>query len=510
MEYNLSKHSVGIMNRFLDTVNEQIVDVDVSLPDYCPDIEKILKCTLIPKVYTKKISGGQLTVDGVSCVRILYCDSVRHNIRAYEQTVPFTANFNLKSTPEQYVILVDTKCEYINCRALSPRKLVVHGAFSLYAKVLSKDQNEVYCYDEESDLQVKLSDICASDLCAICQEQFSVTEDISVSSQPPVESLLSYDVSATITELKTVHNKIMLNAELSLRALYISDLDSGKVERLSYVFPVNRIIDCDGVSDETVNIPYLEVMYSDLHVRNDNLNDGSTLTLDVKLSFSELGYCEKQISIIEDAYSTKYATEHKRSSLNIESKHSCENLTHIIKSTVKLDSVKISEVLDIYSEAVTLTPVISDNSMNLSGKTNVCILLEDEDSKPFYIERSIDIDYQPEFEKAFDRVELKDCKIHSISYRIVDESTLELRVELKVTLVLCDVVSQNPVTAIECNEDAKVSCDDCSLILYYADKGESLWNIAKMYNTKESLLKEENVIDTEVVEKSTMLLVPTE
>ena len=46
MEYNFSKHSVGVKSTFLDTVNEQIVDVDINLPDYCPDIEKILKCIL--------------------------------------------------------------------------------------------------------------------------------------------------------------------------------------------------------------------------------------------------------------------------------------------------------------------------------------------------------------------------------------------------------------------------------------------------------------------------------
>ena len=52
MEYNLSKHNISYANNFLDTVNEQIVDVDITLPDYCPDIEKILKCNLIPKIYT--------------------------------------------------------------------------------------------------------------------------------------------------------------------------------------------------------------------------------------------------------------------------------------------------------------------------------------------------------------------------------------------------------------------------------------------------------------------------
>lgn len=510
MEYNLTKNSIGYCSLFLDTVNEQIVDVDITLPDYCPDIEKILKCTLIPKIYTKKISAGQLNVDGVAAVRILYRDNVRHNIRSYEQTVPFSSTFNLKSTPEQYIVLVDTKCEYINCRALSPRKLVVHGAFSLYAKVLCKDTTEIYSYEEDTDLQVKLREVTASDLCAVCQEQFSFTQDIAVSSQPPVEALLSYDVSVNITDLKSIYNKIMLSAELTLRAMYLSDLDSGKVEHISYVFPVSRVIDCDGVSDDTVNVPYLEVMSYDLHIRNDALNDGSLLALDVKMCFCEIGYSDKQLSIIDDAYSTSYMIESKRSAFTCESSHSLEKLTHIIKSTVTLDSISISKVLDIYSESTTLSPIMSSGKLTLEGKSSFCILVLDAEGVPSYIERSVEIDFAPELSREFDRVEPDCCKVHSISYRLVDDNTLELRIELRVSLLLCNTVSANPLVHIQAQTDSPIERDDCSLILYFADKGETVWDIAKAYCTKESKLISENCLESTKLEQACMLLVPTE
>lgn len=510
MEYNFSKHSVGCKSRFLDTVNEQIVDVDINLPDYCPDIEKILKCTLIPKVYTRTISGGQLTIDGVSSVRILYCDSLRHNIRSFIQSVPFTATFNLKSTPEQYIVLSDTKCEYLNCRALSPRKLVVHGAFSLYAKVLCRDYNDFYSFEDECDLQIKCSSITASDLCAVCQEQFSVTEDITITSKPPVEALLTYDVSAYITDLKSINNKLMLNAELSLKVMYLSDLDSGKVEHISYVFPISRIIDCDGVMDDTVNVPYLEVMSYDLQIRNDSMNDGSLLSLDVKLCFSEMGYTSKDLNIIDDVYSVNYLTEPRRTALNYETNHSCENLTHIVKSTVSLDSMKISKVLDIYSDGVSLTPVVSDSALSMTGKTNLCILIEDGDGAPSYVERSAEIDYKPDIARGFDRAELNFANVQSISYRLVDDNTIEVRLELRICVLLCDAVSTNPVTFVECNEEDVIERDDCSLILYFAQKGENTWDIAKHYRTKEGLLIEENSLNESVIDSSRMLLVPTE
>lgn len=509
MEYNLSKHAVSRLSNFLDTVNEQLVDFDVTLPDYCPDIEKILKCTLIPKIYTRSISGGQLTVEGVAVVRILYCDSIRHHIRSFEQSQPFSATFNLKSTPEQYIVLCDTKCEYVNCRALSPRKLVVHGAFSLYAKVLCKDSETFHSFDEESDLQAKLRDISVSDLCALCQEQFSILEDITISNKPPVESLLSFDVDAHITDLKSVSNKLMLNAELTLKAMYLSDLDSGNTEHITYVFPISRIIDCDGIMEDTVNIPTLEVMSYDLHIRKDSINDGSLLSLDVKLCFSDISYLSKTMRVIEDAYSTEFLTENKHSSKTAQSNHSFEKFSNIAKTTVKLDSCEISKILNIYSQGLKSSVVISDKELSVVSKANVCMLVEDTKGEISYIERSVDVDFKPSINRSFDKAMLNSANVHSLSYRLADGNTIEVRIELRFTITLCDSHSLNCVTYINALEDKPCEKDDCSLILYFADKGESVWDIAKAYSTKSDLLMSENALENDILEEECMLLVPT-
>ena len=50
MELNTEPRFFRLPVKLLDTVAEQLADVDLTLPDYCPDIEKILKCTLVPKI----------------------------------------------------------------------------------------------------------------------------------------------------------------------------------------------------------------------------------------------------------------------------------------------------------------------------------------------------------------------------------------------------------------------------------------------------------------------------
>ncbi len=510
MEYSLSKHSVSYLNSFLDTVNEQIVDVDINLPDYCPDVEKILKCTLKPKIYTKKISSGQLTIDGVSCVHILYCDGIKHSLRAFEQSVPFTATFSLKSTPEHYITLAHTKCEYVNCRALSNRKLVVHGAFSLYAKVLCKSSNDVYSFDDECDLQVKHREIEVSDLCALCDEHFSITEDITLGSKPHVEAMLDYSVDSNIVEVKSIENKIMLNAELKLNVMYISDLEKCTVEHVSYVSPFNRIFDWEGVGDDSNCFGTLDVLAHDLHLKNDSLSDTSTLVLDVKLSFAQQGYLQRSMKVIEDAYSTCYSVAPEKEMLRLEKNLEVSGFTHIVKESVSTDSLKISKVLNIYCENIFLTPVMSDGALSLSGKASVCILFFDEDNTPVYLERTLELDIKPDISRSFDKAELIMCCVNSLSYRLIDDYNIEIKAQVKADVVLCDMMVENTVTNIKVLSDDMIEKDDCALVLYFAEKGESVWNISKKYLTSETSLISENSLSDEFLSAPLMLLIPTE
>ena len=43
MDYMMDRGMLGLQEVIYDGCQEQAVDLDISLPDYCPDIQKILK-----------------------------------------------------------------------------------------------------------------------------------------------------------------------------------------------------------------------------------------------------------------------------------------------------------------------------------------------------------------------------------------------------------------------------------------------------------------------------------
>ena len=508
MEFNQDKHSLKTTVTVLDTVAEQLTDVDLTLPDYCPDIDKILKCTLTPKIQSKILSGGQLQVEGFCVVNVLYVESTKKSIRCCEQSVNFSQSFSLKETPENPVIITKTKSEYINCRALSPRRLVMHGAFSLYAKVLSSIETNIYTPKSENKLETNVLSVKSVNLVSLCQEQFNISEEIAVGDKPAVEAILHSSVSVNITDSKAVTGKLMVNGEINLKMLYITDVESGDTAKIDYILPFNQIIDCEGIDENTVNCLNCEVMSYDIRLKNDVVSEKPSVLLDLKICITEEGYVTSDENIIIDAYSVEYNTRPRFDNISIISDISCINDSHIEKTSVGISDGKISKIINIYSDYINADCSFADGILKANGKMNICILALNEDNIPVFIERNIDYSHNINAESDYNNILAVYPRVASISYRLADDNNVELRCEIKASRFASSKMTVRAVEDVDVYEDKPIKADSCALTLYFAEKGEMLWDIAKAHNTRLDLLIEENNAEKQVVDAPCMLLIP--
>lgn len=508
MEFNLESRNIAVPLYCLDSVAEQAVDLDLTLPDYCPDIEKILKCTLTPQIFSRSLTGGQLVIEGASTVQILYVDAVKKNIRCCEQTVPFSSAFSLKETPENYAVVSFTKPGYLNCRALSPRKLVLHGAFSLFGRVVSRAFEKVCLPPQDDSLETKCEAVCCREFSSLCQEEFSVSEDISAANKPHIETVLSKKCSASVTGVRVIPGKIMLDGEVNLKLLYLCDLEAGEPVQLDYIVPFSRVIDCETVTQDTEISLSVQVLSFDVGLKSDMLSEDPVIALDVKLSAFARGYDRCEISPVTDAYSTGYYTELEYSQPSIVFDYTTVKETLMQKSTLDPGAQGISKIIDLYCESCSVTPVISSDGVTASGKVCVCILAYDSENSPVYIERIVEFERPFSPEVSFNSVVNPSACIKSVSYRLSNDSSIEVRCEILISMELLNRKCLSCVCAVSAPEDRKITPSPYALTLYYTGQGEKLWDIAKRYNTRVKQLTEENSIDAESAEIPAMLLIP--
>ena len=511
MEYPLSKKTLSVNETVFEGCAEQPIDLDYSLPDYCPDMQKILKCQVYPKIFTRNISGDKLDVDGAAAVRILYLDSVKKSVRCSEYTVPYTCSFNLKTTPQNAVAFAYAKPEYLNCRALSPRRLDIHGAFSVCARVVSKTEKEAVCGIEGDDIQMKTALCPVSTVTGCTQQLFTITEDIELGSgKPPVEAILRSEVRAALAECKTITNKMMMKGDLNLKLLYLTDLDTGATEVLDYTLPISQILDAEGMEDNALCDTQLEVLTYEVRIRNDLSESDTIITLEAKLAVTVTSFGDEEIQVVTDAYSTAYDLDLVFGQTSFSRLLSIFDDTCIKKDTVEVSIDGISKVVDLWNEQCSVKALIENGTMILTGKLNICILALDNENAPFYTERTIDFTQPLDTEgELHDLTVLPKAQVVSISYRLNGESSLDLRTEIRLTAPIFENRTMRCVTSAGANEEHLRQRDDSvALTLYYADAGEKLWDIAREYCICCDAIKTENELTEDIVAQGKMLLIP--
>lgn len=506
MDFTLTPKPVYTSVNTLSASSEQPVDLDFTLPDYCADVEKIFKCTVTPEVYSVSSGGGQLIVEGASLVRVLYCASDKKILRCAEQTIPFSSSFNLSTDSEDAVNSVKVKTEYVNCKAVSPRRLMIHGAVSVSVLVIARRTENLYFQCDSKELQTNLRNTTISELVSLQSETFTISESINTDSKSPVENILRSDAKVCLTDATAIGNRLMIKGEITLCMLYASVNANEPPQQFTYVFPVTHSMECPDADSADVREIDLNILSYDIKLKSDIVSVNPVVVFDAKLSALVSCRKESEVKYICDAYSTVCHTNLEYTPVTLENIVYPKTSIVMSKSAVSLGDIHLSRVIDIFCDSINIKPFVSQK-LKLAGKANFCILGYDDNSELVYIERSVDIENEEPLSAAFTCGSDISSMIKSVSYRLSDGNTLELRAEIYVLTKLKKTENINIVSAVT-DEGSVDFSEPSALTLYFAEEGESVWEIAKRYKTDKNALCAENNLSEDSLSEKMLLLIP--
>ena len=509
MEYSLLKESCSVYRTLCDSVSEQPVDIDISLPDYCPDIERILKCRLCPAVSSTAVVGERLDVDGASVVSVWYLDSRKQSIRLCEHTVPFSCSFELKEAAADAVPSVRIKTDYINCRAVSPRKLDIHGAFTVSAAVYSSG-SEQYCTGIDApDVRQRCRSIVISTLQGCTRQQFSLTEVLDIGKgKPAPEAILRSELSFTRGECRAIEDKLMLRGEAQLRVLYVTDIETGARDAMSFSVPVNQVIDVQGIDESTINDISVEIMSCDVGLRSEYDENSTLLTLDARLCALVFAYRDIELDVLDDAYSVEHELELTKSSTQLQRFVGCEDITVSVRDEMKTGENNITRVVDLWCDNVSSISSCSGGVLNIRGKMNLCLFALDSDGVPFCVDKAADFSATVECPDDGMNYNAKtEINVPSPSFRITGDNSIAIKADVHISASIYGSGAMRCVTSAIADERQRERDNAAALTIYYADEGESLWEIARRYCTSVDAIREENALSCDTAEGG-MLLIP--
>ncbi|MDF2631529.1 MAG: hypothetical protein K0Q85_125 [Caproiciproducens sp.] len=510
MDYMLNREALAASEIIYDGCQEQPVDLDISLPDYCPDIQRILKCQVYPRITARSITGDRLELEGSYTVKVFYLDAGGVAVRCCESNQSFSAGIALKQSADNAQIFAFTRVEYINCRATSPRRLDIHGSFSACAKVTIQGESEVISNIDGDDIEQQKNMLTLNKVAGFAQQQFSIDEVLELGQgKPAADNLVKTDAFASLQDYKIVANKIMIKGEVYIKLLYSSCDDDCVLEVMEYAVPFSQMLDCDGVTDDCMYNIKLSIVGIEAQIKNDYSGDQTYFDVQVKVFANAAAYKNSDITIVTDAYSKQYELNISYKQKSIDNVIAFTDDTDTLKGSLMLEDASISKVIDIWNEMSTVSAEFENNQINYKGKINACVLALNAENKPIYFERMIDFVFTHPYSGKAENIKCSaSMYVAGISYRITNGG-IDVKADLKLSATVYSQCSFKVITDVTADETKPRAQDkSAALSIYYADAGESLWNIAREYCTSVNAIKLENDLAGEFVENRGMLLIP--
>ena len=189
------------------------LETELLISDYLPPVQRIVKCFAKPVVLQKQLAPGRLTLEGYLRCTVYYQGEEGAGLCQTEQKLPFTKALELPSfAATAWTACVEGQTEYLNCRAVNPRRIEVRGAYGLVVSVHAQLSTEVITALSEGGIEQKPVTLAGVRRAATLEKLVTI-EGVLTFPKPPA-AILDITGTAEVRELKRMQGKAVAKGVL--------------------------------------------------------------------------------------------------------------------------------------------------------------------------------------------------------------------------------------------------------------------------------------------------------
>lgn len=507
MELDLKKARLDAYDVGGELTLTQEETAETIVPDYCPDIARIIDTEGKIYLHSRELRDGKAEVSGTVRVTVLYTPDGESGVRTLDFAMPFSAESDAKAMPECVVLLAETEPELLETRALNPRKVFTRCKLVTRLTGYRRATAE-FCTDAEADASLcieKRREVQhTTALTHIADKDFTFSDELDLSpGREGAAEILSSRVSGSVTETKVVGSKLILKGMFTVCLLYRSP--EGRCCSTSGELPFSQIMEVDGAAEGSAATVRIQITGTDIQVDGDHDNRKIAVTL--YLHATALLRQEQDVTLLCDLYSTAYDLNYDAQPLQL-----CDFAETLTRRQTVREVLEIGVVADsILTLSASPSAVsVSRESGGSTLRTAVAIraLYLDEGGSALMAERNIDVSCQMDLPE--------DCRItaHALCPEEVQGSLGDRGIEVRFAVEFqAEAVSRKKKV---CVSAAKISSETPknlsgapSLVLRCKNRQETLWDLAKRYNTTVPTILAANDLESEEnASEEKLLLIP--
>lgn len=469
---------------------QTIVEGDAIVPDTKPDALKILSVDAVPIITSRDIQKDKLTLEGNLKFKVLYLSSnSQQPIHSIEVTSSFKEVLETSGLKDNMTVVVDNQVEHVDYVVENSRKMRFKAVLNLNVDI--SDTSTVNLVKEIKGLDniqllkdtVKYREIVGSNSAqTIVRETIDIEENL-----PEIEEILRVDGKVIAKEIKAADNKVIVSGVTDINILYWGNSEELSINSVNHQMPFTHFVDIPGTYRDMDNEVGFEIEEIFTEVKENIIGEKKILDVEAVVTIKASVMENHDLEVIVDAYCPGKGLEIIKDKVNIGKVIGQDTSSLEIKDTVEIpvSSAGIEKVYSVDGKILVTDCRIMEDKCIVEGVVATHILYMSKDKNQPILSLKEDIPFRHFIEVAENKdVEVKvKANITKTDYTVISDEQLQLNYEIEIKGTVFKNAGIDVITKINEKEGEFLSGPKSSIVVYIVQPEDTLWKIAKKYNT---------------------------
>lgn len=494
------------------------MEEDINVSDTRPDVGKLVYHGGKVKIDEVKTGSNKVWVKGKLVYNILYqADDKETKLAGMEGELPFMEEINMEQVEVQDRAVCMTELEDMRVNMINSRKLSIQAVISFMPHVEETLVEEV-CTDlsnqeENQKLEYRKKELSFLEAAVSKRDLFRIHEETKLpTGMPNMGTVFWKSADINHVSFRPMEERVGVSGDIRLFIMYEEE-SGGKSNWYETTIPFTGSVDCQGCRENMVADIAYEVGHEEISIREDS--DGETRQIGVEMTLEmEIKLLEQETtSIVADVYGVTCevdAVTDKKEFRRLHNElHLEEKLSHIM--TLDPSRAKILQICHQDASLELKEYSLKNDTITMQGNMYLRLLyLTSEDSMgyelleemyPFEITRQM-VGIDSDMECALRP------QIEQLQVAIKDGNQVEWRAVISVQLLVFGMQQENILSEVRISQlDSEKIERLPGFAIYFAQEGDSLWQIGKKYYVSVEKIKEVNQLTTEEIKAGDRLLI---
>lgn len=481
------------------------------LPDYLPDIKKILHVFTSAHETGRALDGEKLSTEGEAEYRVLYSTD-NGMIKSVSYTSAYGNSQNVKGMTDSASVFTSVCVPDTTARLLNPRKLLLRSRVASHIRVFVPERDEPFIEGvQDVGLQYRYADASAYTVCGGADTGVAASEDITLpAALPEASELFGVYLFPTVSEAVASDGSVTVRGEAVAVIVYANEND-GAYSYHTYTakIPITRVVTVKEAQPGDECGAEIRIYGIEADAAVDSAGEKRVIEIDFNYDVNVC--CEKNsvFSYVKDMYSATHEslTTYKTSEVSVLQKIASFHFTQNAKAPLSvLGASAPDEILFATADCSACSVMSGDGSAVIEGSVEISLVSlrgGEAEGGGFEAPFRTEADTGGASKNA---VISCDCRAGAPKVRFDGESVYA-DLEIYVTLHAVDSEELSYAANVTISDEPVIR-EDASILLYYPQPGEDVWQAAKKYRVPPDALKAANKLETDTLPEKRPIRIP--